>query len=94
MNRIVTDRDIGDGNTRYRVRIESDPCEKDSPLANQFRYMLLQNIVDNPVLVACGLEPFQTLRMAHNGQCWVIEVEAIVRKTNAKEPNNSPSSKP
>ncbi len=93
MNRIVTDRDIGDGNVRYRVRIESDSCEKDSPLANQFRYMLLQNIVDNPALITCGFEPFQTLRMAHNGQCWVIEVEAIVRKNNAKESNNPTSSK-
>jgi hypothetical protein len=94
MQRIVTDRDMNDGTIRYRVRIESDPCEQGSDLAERFRFMLLQNIVDNPALVACGYSPFQTLRMTHTGQCWVIEAEAIVaRDTNAtKESSNSPSS--
>ncbi len=81
MRRIVTERDLGDGLIKTRVRIEGDDCERDTFLGDQMRLNLLSNIADNPQLVACGTGPFQQLRMYHDNARWIIEVEAT-RKTS------------
>jgi hypothetical protein len=80
MQRIVTSRDLGDGLIRTRVRIEGDPCDPDTFLADQMRLHLLSNIAENMHLVNCGSGPFQTLRMFHDNAKWIVEVEAT-RKT-------------
>jgi len=80
MQRIVLVRDLGEGLTRTRVRIEGDPCEPDSALAEQMQHNLLTNIANNPQLLACGSAMFQRMQMYHDNAKWVIEVEAT-RKT-------------
>jgi hypothetical protein len=76
MNRIVLVRDLGDGLTRTRVRIEGDPCELGTAIADQMQLHLLTNIANNPHLVDCGSGTFQRLQMYHDNHKWVIEVEA------------------
>ena len=85
MRRIVTKRDMGDGTTRHRVRIEGDDCPIDGLLGEQSKWLLLQNIVDNPALVACGYAAFQSFRMHHDGGRWIIEAEALVKDPPTNE---------
>jgi hypothetical protein len=82
MQRIVTSRDMGDGITRTRVRIEGDPCEPDTLLADQMRQHLLANVAENPQLVACGSGAFQTFKMFHDNTKWIIEAEATRKIPN------------
>jgi hypothetical protein len=35
---------------------------------------LLQDLLDNPGLLECGNQPFQELKMHHDGFNWVIEL--------------------
>lgn len=91
MQRIATSSAIGDGKTRWRVRIESDECDPKTPQLEQVKSMLLENIVQNPFLVACGLLPFQTLKMHHNGVRWIIEAEAISEPSNEQQTQRNPS---
>jgi hypothetical protein len=85
MHRVVTSTDLGEGRIRFRVHIESDQCELASGLEEPTKRVLLQNFADNPALLTCGMTPFQTLKMSHNGMVWIVEAEAIVEPTNAKE---------
>lgn len=85
MQRIVTSTDLGQGQIRHRVRIESDACEIGSHLEEPTKRVLLQNFADNPALLTCGLAPFQTLKMMHNGVVWIVEAEAIVESPNAQQ---------
>jgi hypothetical protein len=41
---------------------------------------MLREICDHPELTDCGLNPFQKLSMYHNGECWVMELEAEEEK--------------
>jgi len=76
MQRIVLVRDLGEGLTRTRVRIEGDDCEPDSLLADEMRQYLITNIANNPQLVACGSGPFQKMMMYHDNVKWIVEAEA------------------
>ena len=80
---------LDDDTVRTRARIESDACEKGSLHARQIATSLFQNIADDPSLLLCGYEQFQTLKMHHNGERWVIELEAIVRRQNVQEPGSA-----
>ena len=90
MNRIVTTRDMGGGTVRHKVRIESDDCEPQSYFAEQVLYMLLQNIAQNPALVACGPGPFQKLAIFHDNQRWIIEAEALRESTHVQSKSDTP----
>jgi len=60
---------------RVNVIYYSDDCAANSR-AHQFH--LLNTVVENPGLLDCGSSIFQTLKMHHNGNCWVITLEATV----------------
>lgn len=93
MQRIATSVPMEDGRVKYRVRIVSDNCEPNSTLSDQMRWMLLENVTQNPSIIACGAVPFETFRMYHTGQFWVIEVEAVViGSPNVKKSADSASS--
>ena len=79
MQRIVLVRDLGDGLTRFRVRIEGDPCEPNTLMAEQMQNNLLANIAANPHLVACGSGPFQKMQIYHDNAKWILEAEATRR---------------
>lgn len=77
--------------TRVRVRVESDPCEPEE--RQKFLWLrnhLLQTIADNPSMMDCQLEPFETLKVYHNGDCWVADAEAVISRTeNVGTPGNA-----
>jgi hypothetical protein len=78
MYRFQTSTKMDDHQERIRVRIESDPCEKGSLLAREYKMSLLHNLAANPSLLQCGDQDFQTMKMFHNGDRWLIEAEALV----------------
>ena len=61
---------------RYRAIIESNECPERGPHSLLERSALLTAVVDNPSLLDCGPLVFDTMKMYHNGQVWIIEVEA------------------
>ncbi len=79
MNRRLTSVKLDNRSTRYRVRIESDPCDTDL-LMRQLQLNLLDNMANTPELTACGPVPFQTMKMYHDGGAWIVELEAIVEE--------------
>ena len=64
-------------NYRYRVTFESDPAPVGTPDYRVVQRALLQSLLDNPGLLDCGMNPFQTLKMTHNGETWTVEIEAV-----------------
>lgn len=38
---------------------------------------MLKAIANNPGMMDCGSLPFQTLKMFHDGEKWIIELEAV-----------------
>jgi hypothetical protein len=89
MQRIVTSTKLDERRTRWRIRIESDPCESD--MKEPVKQMLLRNFADNPHLLHCGMEPFEQMRMHHNGSMWIVEAEATVENPNAQTTSNATS---
>lgn len=70
-----------DGETRHLVTIKDDPSYGPDVQTRQFAF--LQDLVVNGVfnkLLHCGPVPFDVFRMYHDGQCWVVEMEALERK--------------
>ncbi len=65
--------------TRYRVRIESDPCETEH-FKRQMQLSLLANLVNTPDLMNCGPAPFESMRMYHSGGRWIIEFETTLEQ--------------
>jgi hypothetical protein len=80
MNRIVRHIPIGDSRIRTTVRLEGEDCSPQTPQALLLQRVLFQTLADNFDLLNCGLEPFQTLRVFHDGQRWIVEVEAVYEK--------------
>ena len=68
---------IGDA-TRHRVTLRDVPSQGSEIPGRQF--LFLQDLINNGVyngLLACGPIPFQTLSIKHDGNCWVITMEAV-----------------
>lgn len=68
---------IGEGVVRYKTKLESEQCEFGTHQARVVQSNVLQMITDNPSLVACGPSAFDRLSISHNGNCWVVECEAV-----------------
>lgn len=83
MKRFSTVLSLGEGRSKYKVRLESDPAPINTPLHRFVQFGMLREIVDNPELTNCGLASFQKLSMYHNGECWVMELEAEEEKQGA-----------
>lgn len=78
MKRHVSQVNLGLTQKRIRVRIEADPSPEKGIEANLHKMHLLQSIVLDPGLMACDLEPFDTLRMYYAGDRWALEAEAVI----------------
>lgn len=61
---------------KITVKYTGLPCSSVGMSARQGQMMLLQSVIENPGLLDCGLVPFQTMSMTHNGNAWVIILEA------------------
>lgn len=82
MQRVVTNTDLGEGRIRWRVRIEGD--SHDLAVKDFHKAVLLDNFANNPSLLLCGITPFDTMRMFHDGEKWIVEAEAVTEIPNAK----------
>lgn len=60
------------------VRYLGNPCLGIGLAAKQGQLELLQAVIDGPGLLDCGLVPFQTLTMTHNGKEWELVIQARV----------------
>lgn len=84
MERVCSKKLISDTVTRYRARIESDPCLANTQESRHVQYNLLRTLVDSPDLLACGPVVFERMTMAHTGTRWIVELEARVEESDVK----------
>jgi len=66
------------GVLRHRVVLTGDPVSAGTVEARIQAHTMLRDMLDSPDLALCGLQPFETLRMQHDGAAWTIELEAEV----------------
>lgn len=78
MNRKTNNVNIGEGQLRATVRLEGEMCDPDTFQYRYYQSEMLRVAHDSPALLECAMAPFQTLRMFHDGEKWIIEAEAIV----------------
>ena len=76
INKIQIDESIHGGRYRWTVDLYDEPaCEEGSDLANMRRYQFLQALSEQAVpLLMCGPVGFETMRVYHNGVCWVASL--------------------
>lgn len=79
MKKTSTRVDIGEGNIRYRVRLEGEECIEGTAAGRACQLNMLDSLTTTPDLTNCGPVPFQSMKMIHNGRGWVIEMEAVGR---------------
>lgn len=81
MRRQTFEVKVGDETVRHRTVVEDDdsvPGSDDS--RTRGRQFLNSMLNDSPEILRCGYHEFQKLTMRHDGQRWVIETEAEVRR--------------
>jgi hypothetical protein len=61
---------------RYQVTFTSDPVAEGTHHYKLVQHQMLLDLLETPGMLECGLEPFETLRMYHDGERWVVEMEA------------------
>lgn len=61
---------------KVTVTYTGEPCPEFGPQSIGSKLSLLRAVVDNPSLLDCGLTSFQTMTLKHNGQAWVMVLEA------------------
>lgn len=80
MNRLpITVVEIGDSKRRYRAIIHSDECPPAGQTCRYLQYELLRELASNPDMSKLGMEDFQSLKMFHDGNKWVVELEAVIK---------------
>lgn len=80
MNRTISEIKVGESQIRYRTRIEDDDSPANTPEARVRQHDFLKQLVNQWVLLSCGMQMFQTLKMYHDGERWICEAEALVDK--------------
>ncbi len=68
---------------RVRLTVESDECHREELKSRFVKVELLRYVADDPSFSACGGQDFDTMKMYHNGVCWVMEFEAIVPRAQS-----------
>lgn len=76
MNRTLKQVRLNDSESRYIVRIEDVPSASKTQEARMRQYDLLKTLTSTPGLLDCGNLAFQSLKMWHDGEKWIIEMEA------------------
>jgi len=74
MNRTLKQFEMANEESRFEVTIEGDDCHPNDRIAQ--RNFLLA-CISNPGLMDCGTLSFQSLRVRHDGQKWVMQLEAV-----------------
>lgn len=81
MQRILTDVDIGDHQTRrkrYRLVINDDPSGPDRQSIQMQLFRFMQALVDQPNLLQCGMGYPDKFAIHHNGNNFVLQTEVEV----------------
>jgi hypothetical protein len=78
MFRSVRNINLGQGQERIQVRIETVPCEWGTAICRERRQHLLESLANDSMLLQCGDQDFKKLSITHNGERWVVEAEATV----------------
>lgn len=78
MERKIFKTRLGKDTVRYKTQIIDDLSERGTDSATLRQATLLRTMVDTPGFTLSGPNPFQTLRMYHNGSSWIVELEAEV----------------
>lgn len=68
---------LNDNLAKYTVRYESDPCTAGTPESTVIQSDLLLTVASTRTLQACGYHYYESLRYFHDGEKWVLELEAI-----------------
>lgn len=68
---------VNEVQTRYRLFYESEACEASSVPGRNEQFDILKQLAENPQLCYCGNVLFDTMKIFHNGSCWVVELEAL-----------------
>jgi hypothetical protein len=70
----------GEGQVRVMVRYEDINTASGTVECRVRQVKFLQELLDNPALLLCDLTPFQQMNMKHDGNRWIIQIEASVPK--------------
>lgn len=77
MNRTVKQTPVNDSDFKYEVQIEGETCPS-TGLGNRLNQVeMLRLLAATPGLTDCGSLPFRTLRMFHDGERWMVTLEAV-----------------
>jgi hypothetical protein len=68
----------GDDQVRIVNRIFSRQTDRNSPTFQLVKIELLRSIAENPEILLCELNPFEVLKVYHDGTSWVAESQATV----------------
>lgn len=77
MKRTVVQTPVNEQTNRYEVTITSDVCEPQTFHARKVALDLLYDMAHTPGLVDCGANAFQELKMRHDGEKWMVVLEAV-----------------
>lgn len=79
MNREYRETPLDGGSNppkRVTVTYTSDPCPSTGVQSAGIQFRMLQTVVETPGMLDCGYARFQTFKMTHDGNRWVIVMEA------------------
>ena len=68
---------LNDTEFRYVVRIEDDPSPANTQLSKFRQRDFLRALIDTHGLMDCGNQVFQSMKMWHDGEKWLMELEAV-----------------
>lgn len=77
MYRTVKTTPVNDAEFKYEVRIEGEGCPGIGLGSRLNQVEMLRLLATTPGLTDCGSLPFQNLRMFHDGERWVVTLEAV-----------------
>jgi hypothetical protein len=77
MKRKFISQPLNEAQTKYTVKLESEYCPAIGIDARKSQLQLLRDLIDNQGMLDCGPIGFQTFNMVHDGEKWVVTLEAI-----------------
>lgn len=77
MNKVQKTINLTQTEKLFCVRYESEECEELGVKSKFIQKEMLSMLSSMPGLMECGPYLFQKMKMSHDGQKWVIELEAV-----------------
>jgi hypothetical protein len=80
MKRTVAKVRVGEKQMRVKIRLEEDPTPPEGVAGRYAMAQLLRTVIDNPLTVYPGAEPFQKLTLWHDGSHWILETDSTIER--------------